>query len=126
MAIFTLLYIDGSSLGDRPMLLSTSTQQTNKKNKSKNCSKPEVYTSYRSLGSPISHSMFRVIEYGDTVELIEILNMSKISKPMRDRGVGREREREKEREGGREREERKEERVALTWMVSNRHTLSPG
>lgn len=71
------------------------------------------------------HPVFnKCSEYGDYVELLKILvtSSSAISKPMR--------EREEEREGGeREREEGKEEReerVALTWMVSNRHTLSPG
>lgn len=68
--------------------------------------------------------MFRVVEYGHTIELLEILvtYSSAISKPMRDREGERGEKKEKERE----KEEEKEERVALTWRVSNRHTLSPG
>lgn len=95
MAIFTLLYIDGSSLWDRSMLLSTARKI--KHITSKPCFKTVVYITYGSLCSPIFHSMFRVIEYCDTVELLEILITSYISKPMRDRERERDRKKETER-----------------------------
>lgn len=126
MAIFTLLHIHGSSLGDRSVLLPKAkiNQQNKTRKQSPDLKDAFIYT------LQITVLYYFPTKCLETVELLEILATcsSALSKPMRERGGGEERRRGRNRAAG----ERKKtgrggtKRKGLTWKVSSRHTLSPG
>lgn len=114
VAIFTLLQIDGSSLGDGSMLLSTAGKKNTIKTLQLNCISHELQFTVFITFSPNVQS---------TVTLLSCLRV--LSHPQGQYQSQWEREGERV-EATEEGKEGREERVALTWMVSNRHTLSPG
>lgn len=125
MAIFTLLHIHGSSLGDRSVLLPKAkiNQQNKTRKQSTDLKDAPIYTADHSFVL-FSHQMSR--DCGAAWDSSHMFKCT-IKANERKRG-GEERRRGRNRAAG----ERKKtgrggtKRKGLTWKVSSRHTLSPG
>lgn len=126
MAIFTLLHIHGSSLGDRSVLLPKAkiNQQNKTRKQSTDLKDAFIYTADHSFVL-FSHQMSR--DCGAAWDSSHMFKCT-IKANERKRGGGEERRRGRNRAAG----ERKKtgrggtKRKGLTWKVSSRHTLSPG